>query len=87
MRLYTILLFVITLGSCQSPNENVQPFVHAINSGPTPWSYEPTGKTDGQFTFAIISDLNGGEREGIFEVAIEQINLLQPEFILSVGDL
>ncbi|HCR54841.1 MAG TPA: hypothetical protein DIW27_10520, partial [Cytophagales bacterium] len=40
-----------------------------------------------QFTFAIVSDLNGGEREGIFEVAIEQLNLLRPQFILSVGDL
>lgn len=87
MRLYTLLLVVMTFGSCQSPKEKAQPFVHNIEEGPTPWSYEPTGKADNSFTFAIVSDLNGGERDGIFEVAIEQINLLQPEFILSVGDL
>ena len=39
------------------------------------------------FTFAIISDLNGGEREGIYNVAVEQINRLEPTFVLSVGDL
>ena len=82
-----ILLVILLFGGCQSSVKNEQVFVHNIKDGPTPWSYEPTGKTDSQFTFAIISDLNGGERDGIFEVAIEQINLLQPEFILSVGDL
>lgn len=87
MRIYTLLLSAIALWSCQNPVEKTKPFVHAINEGPTPWSFEPGGKSSGDFTFAIISDLNGGEREGIFEVAIEQINLLQPEFILSVGDL
>lgn len=87
MRVYTLLLFVVALVSCQNPKEKAQPFVHNIDGGSTPWSYEPTGKPDRSFTFAIISDLNGGERDGIFEVAIEQINLLQPEFILSVGDL
>lgn len=41
----------------------------------------------GKFTFAIVTDLNGGERPGIFDVAVEQLNLLRPELILSVGDL
>ncbi len=39
------------------------------------------------FSFAIISDLNGGERPGIFEKAIQIINRLNPEITLSVGDL
>ncbi len=39
------------------------------------------------FSFAIISDLNGGERPGIFEKAVEIINRLNPELTLSVGDL
>ncbi len=87
MKLFSFILFVIALGGCQCSTDKASPFVHDIDAGPTPWSYEPTGKPEGQFTFAIISDLNGGEREGIFEVAVEQINLFQPEFILSVGDL
>src|SRR6056300_475979 len=39
------------------------------------------------FSFAIISDLNGGERPGIFEKAVQIINRLNPELTLSVGDL
>jgi len=37
--------------------------------------------------FAVISDLTGGEREGIFDIAVEGLTALQPDFILSIGDL
>ena len=46
--------------------------------------YEESGE---QFSFAVFSDLTGGERDGVFAVAVEQMNLLRPELILSVGDL
>ena len=82
-----VFLYVIFLSSCSRENSNLFLFEHDIQDGAKPWSYEPTGRADSSFTFAIISDLNGGEREGIFEVAIQQINLFKPEFILSVGDL
>ncbi len=39
------------------------------------------------FRFAIVSDRNGGMRPGIFRDAVHKLNLLQPEFVLSVGDL
>lgn len=37
--------------------------------------------------FAIISDLWGGLRPGIFEDAVDKLELLQPQFVISVGDL
>ena len=37
--------------------------------------------------FAIVSDLWGGYRPGIFEDAVEKLELLQPQFVMSVGDL
>ena len=39
------------------------------------------------FQFAIISDLTGGYRQGIFDDAVKKLNLLEPEFVMSVGDL
>jgi hypothetical protein len=39
------------------------------------------------FHFAIVSDRTGGHRARIFSQAIEQINLLQPQFVVTVGDL
>jgi hypothetical protein len=79
-------LALIAIG-CQSTTEPSFSFEHDINSGPTPWSHENFDNRIDEFTFAIISDLNGGEREGIFSVAVTQLNLFRPEFVLSVGDL
>jgi len=58
-----------------------------IQNGPFPWTKTQTDASDGKFTFAVFSDLSGGEREGVFDVAIEQLNLLRPELIMNVGDL
>jgi protein-tyrosine phosphatase len=38
------------------------------------------------FQFAVIGDRAGGYRPGVFPAAIDMLNLLQPELILSVGD-
>jgi predicted phosphodiesterase len=40
-----------------------------------------------EFQFAIVSDRTGGHRAKIFSRAIDQLNLMQPEFVVSVGDL
>jgi hypothetical protein len=40
-----------------------------------------------EFQFAIMGDRTGGMRAGVFEIAARKVNLLQPEFVLSVGDL
>lgn len=39
------------------------------------------------FQFAIVSDRTGGHRTQIFSQAIKKLDLLQPEFVVSVGDL
>lgn len=39
------------------------------------------------FQFAIVSDRTGGHRPGVFMDAVNKLNLLQPEFVMSVGDL
>lgn len=37
--------------------------------------------------FAIISDLWGGYRSGVLEDAVDKLELMQPQFVMSVGDL
>lgn len=78
----TWLIFVCSLLAC-SPKT----FRHDMSNTHTPWSYEPKAQPGDRFSFAVIGDLNSGERAGVLEVAVEQINLLRPEFILSIGDL
>src|SRR5262245_18863144 len=52
-----------------------------------PWTHLRLNNDAGDFKFVIVSDRTGGHREKIFSRAVEQINLLQPEVVLSVGDL
>jgi serine/threonine-protein phosphatase CPPED1 len=52
-----------------------------------PWTHLRLNNSTDDFKFVVVSDRTGGHREKIFSKAIEQINLLQPEFVLSVGDL
>lgn len=61
---------------------------HNISAAsPKPWTDHAPDASAEKFTFAVFSDLTGGERSGVFETAIEQLNLLRPEIIVNVGDL
>lgn len=50
-------------------------------------SDKPMINDENVFRFAIMGDRTGGMRPGIFTRAAEKVNLMQPEFVLSVGDL
>lgn len=52
-----------------------------------PWTNLRFNDGPDEFQFAVVSDRTGGHREKIFSRAVEQLNLLQPTFVLSVGDL
>ena len=58
------------------PTEERNPVTHLR------WNDSPD-----DFQFAIVSDRTGGHRAEIFSQAVDKLNLLQPEFVLSVGDL
>src|SRR5215475_13420609 len=51
-----------------------------------PWNNLKFNNESKTFRFAIVSDRTGGARAGVFERAVEQLNILQPEFVISVGD-
>jgi hypothetical protein len=52
-----------------------------------PWNHLDFRNDPNAFQFAIVSDRTGGARPGVFEDAVRKLNLLQPEFVMSVGDL
>jgi hypothetical protein len=52
-----------------------------------PWTHLRLNNDPAEFRFAMVSDRTGGHRARIFSQAVEQLNLMQPEFVLSVGDL
>jgi hypothetical protein len=81
LTLCTVLICLL-LSAC---NENY--FKHEIVTDAKPWTKTPAPSAGGQVTFAIIGDLNSGQRTGVFEIAAQQLSLLKPKFILSIGDL
>ncbi len=52
-----------------------------------PWTHLKLNNDPDTFHFVVVSDRTGGHRPRIFSQAVEQINLLQPAFVISVGDL
>lgn len=52
-----------------------------------PWSHLRLNNDPNEFRFAVVSDRTGGHRAKIFSRAVDRLNLMQPEFVISVGDL
>ena len=53
----------------------------------TPWTSLAANDAAEDFHFVIVSDRTGGERPGVFESALPKTNLLEPAFVVSIGDL
>lgn len=56
-------------------------------NGATPWTQQERPKRPEEFTFALLSDRTGGARPGVFEHAVDIVNLFRPDFAIQVGDL
>lgn len=59
----------------------------SVDQGPNPWTSLKLNNDPKNFQFAVVTDRTGGHRPGVFEDAVRKLNLLQPEFVMSVGDL
>ena len=82
-----ILLLLFAFTGCKKETKIDFGFIHDIQQGPKPWTHENFEDTEQDFTFALISDLNGGEREGVYRRGFTPLNRLDPTFVLSIGDL
>lgn len=85
-----IIIMAILLSGCQHPVGQIGSspvFIAPATESEKPWTKSGFLNDPDNFQFVIIADLHGGYRNGIFEDAVKKINLMQPEFVLSVGDL
>lgn len=81
--LVQIFIMIILVG-CTNPKIEFQP---PTTDTARPWTDRNFKNDPMDFQFAIVSDRTGAHRPGVFKKAMSQINLLQPEFVMSVGDL
>jgi len=80
-----LCLCLVLLFSC---NGNKSSFVRINQAdGPNPWTNLDWNNKSENFQFVVVTDRTGGNRLGVFEQGVEKVNLLQPEFVMSVGDL
>ena len=59
----------------------------SIATAGIPETDRPFHNGPGVFRFAIVADRTAAPRPGVFEDAVAKVVQLQPEFVLSVGDL
>ena len=62
-------------------------FQYELKTGVKPWTAKPLAYSEGKFHFVVAADRTGMTRQWIFEDAVKKINLLQPDFVICVGDL
>ena len=56
-------------------------------AGAVPWSSLKANDAARDFHFVVVSDRTGDARPGVFASAIPKVNVLEPAFVVSVGDL
>jgi hypothetical protein len=78
------LLALVAILICVAPTAAQQ--TAAPTGGPTPWTHQQYLNNPSEFQFAIVSDRAANPREGVFEAGLAKLNLLRPEFVLSIGD-
>jgi hypothetical protein len=65
-----LLVLSACAGSPQHEPRSDDPpvFRHDVTGPVTPWTNSDFDDEEGKFTFALFSDLTGGERDGVFDV-------------------
>lgn len=81
----TVLL--LSWAGCAGAKHHTPQTQVKVETALKPWSHLAFNNDPNNFQFVVVSDRTGGARPGIFEDGVRKINLLQPEFVMSVGDL
>lgn len=55
--------------------------------GVNPWNNLDVNDGKEGFQFAVVTDRTGGHRGHVFQDGVAKLNLLRPDFVMSVGDL
>ena len=79
-----VLTFIaLLLETCTTPTH----FKSDVETVKKPWTNLNFNNDPNNFQFGIMSDNTGGSRPGVFKNGVKKLNMLQPEFVMCVGDL
>jgi len=87
-----VAVFIVLSSGCAAREKTSPESVFSYDtdriSDARPWTAKEFQNDPESFQFVIIGDRTGGANVlKTFEIAMQQINLLQPEFVINVGDL
>jgi len=84
-----LLSGVFLLSGCATTKSNAEfSYDRTSLTGAKPWTSAEFQNNPEEFQFVVIGDRTGGaNQEQTFLLAIDQLNLLQPEFVINVGDV
>jgi hypothetical protein len=94
MKLHAIVLLgvVVFLSQVVLAQDNAQEtavfsYDQTLEAMARPWTSQKFRNDPNEFQFAIIGDRTGGANaQQTFKIAVGQLNLLLPEFVINVGD-
>jgi len=85
---FLLLAAMLQSGCSHTAGTPTFQYDRAVLPGAKPWTSETFRNSAEEFQFAVIGDRTGGsDPGGIFDRAMDQLNLLGPEFVINVGDL
>ena len=82
LRYWILAVCFLTGGYASAEAINAQ-----VDTDKKPWTHLNALNNPDEFQFAIVTDRTGGARQGIFMDGVRKLNLMRPEFVMSVGDL
>ena len=83
LRTFAVIALAIIIVGCADVNSALK---IQVSKQANPWTHLNFYNDPDNFQFAIVSDRTGGHRPGVFADAVEKLNLLRPEFVMSIGD-
>jgi len=83
--LFSLLIISLPIGLLAQAGEDPASITIDRSGKVHPYSHLRINNDPDNFQFAIVTDRTGGHRPGVFEDAIRKLNLLQPEFVVSIG--
>ncbi|MDA1076156.1 MAG: metallophosphoesterase, partial [Proteobacteria bacterium] len=88
MRSVWVFVTTVLLSACNPAPPPSSPGIDAqTEETAKPWTGLDPNDADDDFRFVVVTDRTGAHRPGVFAGAMPKINLLEPAFVLSVGDL